>query len=88
MTLWWVIVSAAGLFVVLILVLRALPARGGVQGDAGQAPAHTPIHDHDPAGLPHWHLHHGQHHDSGTGAVGGQSGQSGESGSGAGRGGD
>lgn len=85
MTLWWLIVSAAGLFVVLLLVLRALPARGGVQGDAGQAPAHNPIHDHDPAGLPHWHLHQGQHHDSGTGAVGGQSG---ESGSGAGRGGD
>lgn len=84
MTLWWVIVSAAGLFVVLLLVLRAMPARGGEQGDAGQAPVHNPIHDHDLAGFPHWHLHQGQSHDGGAGDVGGQSGSSG---SGAGRGG-
>ncbi len=48
-----------GLFVVLLLVLRAMPARDGVQGDGGQALVHNPIHDHDPAGLPHWHLHRG-----------------------------
>jgi hypothetical protein len=91
MTAWWMIVTAAGLFVVLILVLRALPARPGsaMQDKAGSVrTAPNPVHDHDAANLPFWHIHHGGGGDPGPGDLGPGSavGSTSETGSGAGGG--
>jgi hypothetical protein len=58
MTLWWTIVGAAGLFVAMILVLRALPPRPGNGGAGNAVRTGNPVHGVEGDGLPLWHHHH------------------------------
>ncbi len=89
MTLWWMIVGAAGLFLALILVLRAWPVKPGYQATRKATPgASAKMRGSDTGtGLPVWHMPATGSNDSHMSHGGhGHAGGAGDSGSGTGSG--